>query len=446
MPSGPSEAELREIEELGELEAGGVAGAPGELVDDAEDDEDEDDDGTLDAGPGGAAGGLDEPPGERTLNLLLLQAAEDRADQVIFEPLESGYRVRFRRSGRLREIARLPQAAGEAAIERAMVLAEMDLSRRTRAQAGTLRLSIAGEPLEIDAATAPAALGMALALDIEEAHFRLLALDGLALVPGDSHLLRSLLSLPPGLVVVSAPPAEGKTTLLYAMLRDIDRAREHVVTLERTVRARVEGAIQLAGPDYAAFAAAAGKLRPDRVLADDLLAGAGPLASRDEVRLVLDLALAGARVVVAVEAPDPISAVARLAGTGVETRLLLAPLRAIAGMRLVRRICPRCREELEADAELAGALGLGDTPGARRLSLGIGCWECSGTGYRGRSALTEVIVADDPIKDALASLDPARVRAKAAERGGRALPEKALLALRSGLTSVSQVERVTQGR
>jgi type IV pilus assembly protein PilB len=467
--AGPSESELREIERE-EMEALGRAGAsrigkgdgklgaadskdgaPGAEKPGAEAAEDEeepaleedsaaDEDERLpEEPPGGIPGDL---PGERTLNLIFLQAAEERAEQVLVEPLDDAYRVRYRREGRLRDAGRLPRRLGEAVVERAMELAELDATRRGRPQTGVMPLAIAGDSLEVDVATLPAALGTSLALDIRDARFRLLSLDALALVPGDAQQLRALLALPPGLTVVAAPPGEGKSTLLYAYMREMDRSRESLLSLERSARARVEGAVQVAADDHGATAAAATRLRPDRVIFDDLLAGKGPLARRDEVRLALDFALTGARVIAAVEAPDAVSAIARLAATGVEARALLAPLRAVVAERLVKRICPRCREELEADDELAQALSLGDTPGARRLSIGIGCWECGGTGYRGRSGVFEIYVADDALRDALATLEAPRVRAKAAERGARSLPEKALLALRSGLTSVGQVERL----
>jgi type II secretory ATPase GspE/PulE/Tfp pilus assembly ATPase PilB-like protein len=395
----------------------------------------------------------DEPPGVRTLNLLLLQAAEERAENVVLEPLDDAYRVRLRRGGRLRDAGRLPHGAGEAAIERAMILAGMDLSARSRAQTGAMPLTIGGDTLSVQVATAPAALGPSLALTLREAQFRLLSLDALALVPGDARELRSMLSLEPGLTIVAAPPGEGRTTLLYALLREADRRREHVVSLERTVRARVEGAVQMALADYGAIAATIDRMRPDRVFVDDLLAGPGPLASRDDVRLALDLALGGRRVVVAIDAPDPVAALARAAATGIDAGVLLSPLRALVGLRLVKRVCPRCREEFEASPELAAELGLEGAPkGAgpevspMRLAIGIGCWECGASGYRGRSALVEVLPVDGALRERARSLDVRSVRALAAERGARPLPEKALVALRAGLTSVSQAEPIILGR
>lgn len=385
----------------------------------------------------------DETPGVRTLNLLLLQAAEERAENLVLEPLDDAYRVRLRRGGRLREAGRLPHAAGEAAIERAMILAGMDLSSRSRAQTGTMPLTIGGDMLAIRVATAQAALGPSLALTIREAQFRLLSLDALALVPGDARELRSLLTLEPGLTILAAPPGEGRTTLIYALLREADRRREHVISLERTIRARVEGATQLALSDYGSVAATIDRMQPDRVFVDDLLAGPGPLGARDEVRLALDLALCGRRVLAAIDAPDPVAALARAAATGVDAAVLLSPLRALVGLRLVKRVCPRCREEFEAPPELAAELGLGEV---RRLAIGIGCWECGASGYRGRSALVEVLPVDGALRERARGLDVTSVRALAAERGARPLPEKALMALKAGLTSVSQAEPLIRAR
>jgi type II secretory ATPase GspE/PulE/Tfp pilus assembly ATPase PilB-like protein len=442
-PSGPRPEELAAIEaEEAALAAaatgeprGGVV-PPGARPEEAEGNE-EDEDAFF-----GEGAGPDEPPGVRTLNILLLQAAEERAEQLVIEPLDDAYRVRLRRGGRLREAGRLPPLAAEAAIERAMILAGMDLSARARPQTGSMPLTIGGDALEVRVATAPGALGQALALVIREAQFRLLSLDAFALVPGDARELKSILALPPGLTIIAAPPGEGRTTLLYALLRESDRRREHVVTLERTIRARVEGATQLAAADYGPLAAALERMRPDRVFVDDLLAGPGPLGSREEVRLVLDLALSGKRVVAAIEAPDPVAALARAAATGVDAGVLLAPARALVGVRLVKRVCPRCREDFEATPELAEELGLGELSTSRRLAIGIGCWECGGSGYRGRSALVEVLHVDDAIRERARLLDPRQVRSLAADRGARPLPEKALAALRAGLTSVGQAEPI----
>lgn len=450
-PSGPRREELEAIEAAGAAahEAEPEALPAEHIAEEGEEDEEAFEE-TVDL--------PDEPPGVRTLNLLLLQAADERAELVVIEPLDDNFRVRLRRGGRLRDAGRLPQAAGEAAIERAMVLAGMDLSRRNRAQTGTMRLTIAGETLEIEAASAPAALGPTIALAIREAAFRLLPIDALGLVPGDGRELRSLLALPRGLTVVAAPPGEGRTTLLYALLREADRRRAHVVSLERTIRARVEGATQIAVADYASVATSVDRLRPDWVFIDDLLGGAGALGRPDEVRVALDLAFGGTRVIAAIEAPDPVAALARAAATGVDACVLLSPLRALVGLRLVKRVCPRCREDFEASADLAGELGLTGigaepawpggppAPERRRLSIGIGCWECGGTGYRGRSALVEVVPVDAELRERARSLDIRSVRALAAERGVRPLPEKALLALRAGLTSVSQVEAILRER
>jgi type II secretory ATPase GspE/PulE/Tfp pilus assembly ATPase PilB-like protein len=427
---GASEAERRAIER----EAGGAAGSEEETPEGDED---------LFQGSGEVPG---EPPGVRTLNLLLLQAAEERADHLILEPLDDAYRVRVRRGGRLRDAGRLPREVGEAAIERAMVLAGMDLSRRSAPQAGLMRFTLGGDTLEIEAALAPAALGSSLALAMRDGGFRLLPFDGLGLVPGDGRELRSLFSLRPGLTVIAAPRGEGRTTLLYSLLREVDRRRDYVVSLERTIRARVEGATQIALSDYASLAPALGRMRPDWLFIDDLLPSGGLLGSRDEARLALDLALGGTRVVAAVEAPDAVAALARLASTGIEASVLLSPLRALVALRLVKRVCQRCREDFEADPELAAELGLPEGSAGRRLAVGIGCWECGASGYSGRSALVEVIPVGVAMRERVRTFDVGAVRALASERGVRPIAEKALLALRAGLTSIAEIEPIVRAR
>ncbi len=433
---GALPAEIRdELALLADGEPGPGAGAAAG-VGAAEDEDEEEDDAAF----------PEEPPGVRALNLLVLQAVEERADQLVVEPLEDGFRARLRRGPRLREASRLPKAVGDAVVERAMVLAGMDLARRETPQRGSMRLTIAGENMELQAATVPASFGTALAVALRVAAFRPIALDAIGLVPGDPQVLRSLLSLPPGLVLVAAPPGEGKTTLLYALLREVDRAVESVLGLERAVRLKVEGATQLAGPDYSTFAGAAETFRPDRVFIDDLLAGLGPLASRDEARLALDLGLAGARVVATVGAPDVAAAAARLVAAGIDPDLLASGLSALVGIRLVRRVCGRCREEYEPPHGQAAELGLSESAFPRRLSLGVGCWECGGTGYAGRAALVEVFPAAGPVAAALRrGPDIARVRRRAAHAGHRTIPEKALAALRSGLITVSQLDPLRVG-
>jgi type IV pilus assembly protein PilB len=386
-----------------------------------------------------AAGMPHEPPGERTLNLLLLQVAEERASGMILEPLEVTWRVRLRRGGRLRDVALLERDIGEAVVKHTMVRAGLDPERCSVPQTGTIDIKLGGEGMRFHVATARSTFGPVVALTEAPQGFRSLGLDALALLPADAELLRTLRRTEPGLVLVAGPAGAGKSTLLYGLFREADRAREHIAVLERSSGARVEGVTQLEADDFSKLSPLLRVAEPDRVFCDDVLGDPGSARARDEVRMLLDLALGGARVVTAVPGDDALDAVARLAATGIDVRLLAHALRAVVGVRVVQRICARCREEFEPDDALRERLGLGGE--TRRLSVGIGCWECAGTGYSGRAALVELIPvsASRALRDAVAALDPEALGDAAEGAGAATLRVKALRALRAGLTSVSEV-------
>jgi type II secretory ATPase GspE/PulE/Tfp pilus assembly ATPase PilB-like protein len=247
-----------------------------------------------------------------------------------------------------------------------------------------------------------------------------------------------------GLTIIAGPPGSGRTTVFYAMLREADRAGEHVVALERRTRAHVEGTTQIVSNAYDEFGPTLERLRPDRVFFDDIAGDVGTVRP-EEARLAIDLALTGVQVVVTVAAPSPTAALGRLAAAGIDLAVLRAVLRNVVGLRLVQRVCQRCREDFEVEPAVLTELGLGEGA-SRRIAIGIGCWECGGRGYRGNSALVEVLPLADPIMaEALCSLDSAAFEGAAREAGHRLLAEKAYAALRAGLTSPTQVSSLLPG-
>ncbi|GIW70913.1 MAG: hypothetical protein KatS3mg102_0455 [Planctomycetota bacterium] len=388
-----------------------------------------------------AAGMPEEPAGLRTLNLLLLQAAEERAEALLLEPLELTWRARLRRGGRLRDVALLEREAGQAVLEQLLVRAGIGGGARAGSgpRAGRLELRLGGETAQYDVAIAPGAFGPVAVVRGQPEGFRATGLEALCLVPGDAALARTLLRTAPGLVVVSGPAGSGKTALLYALCREADRLREHLVMLERKTRAQLEGVAQFAAADYTALAPLIRAAQPERLYVDDLFARPEGAAEPSEVRMALELAAAGGQVVVSVPAADPLAAVARLAiAAGVEAAGIAHLVQALVTVRLVRRLCPRCRQEFEPEPELCARLGLGEE--VRRLSVGVGCWECTGSGYSGRAALIELVpVRNEALRGPLARLEAETWRRAAEQAGAVLLRTKALRALRAGLTSAAQV-------
>ncbi|RME74877.1 MAG: hypothetical protein D6776_04350, partial [Planctomycetota bacterium] len=290
-----------------------------------------------------AAGMPGQPPGGRTLNLLLLQLAEERADRLLLEPLEVSWRVRMRRRGGWRDVALLDREAGEAVFAHALERAGLEPEYAEGVQHGGFEVQLGGETVAFELACARGALGPVLAVAQRRGDAGAPGFETFVLLPDDADLLRSVAAGRPGLVLVVGPERAGKTELLYGLLREIDRAHEHVVVLERRGRTRVEGVVQLRGEDYSRFAPLVRTARPDRVLCDDLLADPGAAQAPAEVRWLLDLALAELRVACALEACDALGAVTRMAAAGFAPAVIAHALGAVLVVRRVRRLCPRCR-------------------------------------------------------------------------------------------------------
>ncbi len=389
-----------------------------------------------------AAGMPESRPGERTFERLVRRLVEERARTLLIEPLEITWRARLERGGRLRDVALLEREAGEALCRHIAERAGIAWEPGKEAAHGVIEMQLGGERVELEARLAQASFGSFVAISPIDRAFRSLSLDALTLLPDDAGLLRTLREVEPGWIVVSGARGAGRSTLLYALFREADRAREQVLVFERTTRARVEGVTQLAAADWTVFAPLLEQVQARRVFCDDLFAVPGAATAPAELRMLLDVALCGGHVVLSVPGEDAVAAIARLLGAGLPADLLARTLRALVGVRLVRRLCPRCRKEFEPEQAVRERLGLPEA--LARLYVGIGCAECGGRGYGGQAALIELlpVAASAAMARAVATLDREALDRAADELGVTRLRTKALRAVRAGLTPVAEVREL----
>lgn len=388
-----------------------------------------------------AAGIPAEPQGARSLELLLAQAVRDQAEQVVVEPLEVNYRVRFRMGGALRDVSLLTNDIGQAVVEQALVRARLD---RTAPGHGGFELRLLAQPFDVAVGYLPAVSGGVLTMRVRTSAFSPIPFQCLALMPQQAQVLRRVLHASPGLSLVVSPESQGRSTMLYALFGETNRVEEQALVFERSVKVRVPGVSQYRYTDLESVLPVVHELGADRIFIDDLLAGGGDDCALGSVRAVLDLALCGHSVVATVRADSALQAVARLAACGANLATLRLVLRKLIFTTLVGRVCPACRREVKVSRDSAGAGGTTVDSEPETAFVGTGCWECRSSGYVGSGALVELlpVARHVGLQDALVKLDARRLERAAHEADVPLLSQHARRALRQGLTSLAQVRHL----
>ncbi len=388
-------------------------------------------------------GGDAQAPVIRVVNALLLQALRERVSDLHFEPYEARAVVRFRTDGMLRDVFEPPRALHAALVSRLKIMANLDIAEKRLPQDGRIGLKLGDKSVDVRVSTLPTGFGERVVLRVLDKESAQLDLAKLGLADDTRAAIDALIHEPHGIVLVTGPTGSGKTTTLYAALTRLPRGSQNMMTVEDPVEYALDGVAQTqVNPrvelSFARALRAILRQDPDVVMI-------GEIRDLETAQIAVQASLTGHLVLATLHTNDAASAVARLADMGVEPYLLASSLNGVLAQRLVRTLCPACRE---ARAPTAGEAKLVADAGIAPLATlwhPKGCGECNDTGYRGRTGIYELIVVDEAIRrlvhDGAADL---ALRAAARAAGMRTLRADGARWLADGTTSLEELLRVTR--
>jgi len=382
----------------------------------------------------------EEAPIIRLVNLLIMQAVKERASDIHLEPGDGVLRTRVRIDGVLREINGPPAHLHSAMVSRIKVLAKLDIAEKRKPQDGRFRLQMEGKNIDLRVSTIPTQFGEKVAMRLLDSASALLTLEQLGLDESMRAQVEAWIRVPHGMLLVTGPTGSGKTTTLYAALHLINSAQRNITTIEDPVEYQLPGINQVQvnlKADVTFASALRSFLRQD----PDVLM-VGEIRDRETVEVAIQAALTGHLVLSTLHTNDAPSSLARLVDMGTEPFLITSSLIGVLAQRLVRLICPKCREPHRLTPQQAQELQLEE---GVQLARGKGCPACNQSGYKGRVGIFELLPMTDAVKDLVVAKAPAHVIREAARRANvRTLREDGLAKAVAGLTTVEEVLRVTQ--
>ncbi|MEY2688327.1 MAG: type secretion system ATPase GspE [Pseudomonadota bacterium] len=376
----------------------------------------------------------DDAPIIRMLNALLTQAAKDGASDIHIEPYERSSAVRFRVDGTLREVVAPNKALHGALISRLKIMAELDIAEKRLPQDGRISLRIGGRGLDVRVSTLPGVHGERAVLRLLDKGDSKFTLESLGMSGETLTRFDKLIAQPHGIVLVTGPTGSGKTTTLYAALARLDTSTTNVLTVEDPVEYELPGIGQTqvnAKIDLTFAKALRAILRqdPDVIMI-------GEIRDFETAQIAVQASLTGHLVLATLHTNDAPSAVTRLTDMGIEPFLLSSSLLGVLAQRLVRKLCPACKQSAPIDPERPRA-GVRWHP--------VGCDACGKTGYKGRAGIYELMTADDALRSLIHSRAAESQLFVAAEQGGmRTMREDGERLVRSGMTSMEELMRVTR--
>ena len=378
-------------------------------------------------------------PIRRLVNMVLLQAIRDRASDIHFEPFEDEYKMRYRIDGLLYEMIPPPKSIAMAISSRIKVMSNLDIAERRLPQDGRIELVVNNNPVDLRVSVLPTLFGESVVMRVLDRSNVSLDLDRLGLREDDLRILRQLIRRPNGICIVTGPTGSGKTTTLYAALRELNDVAVKILTSEDPVEYAIDGLIQVQinadiGLTFARCLRHFLRQDPDIILV-------GEIRDLETAEIAAQSSLTGHIVFTTVHTNDAPSTIARLLDLGLEPFLITATLEGVVGQRLVRIICPRCKEEFEPTEEMLLELQLRpEDVAGRTFFRGTGCEFCRGTGYSGRTGIFEIMLLDDEIRDLIMNRASTNaIRDSARRRGMRTLRDSGLLAIYDGITTIEEV-------
>ncbi len=384
-----------------------------------------------------------EAPIIRLVNRLILNAVEMQASDIHFEPFEDQFRVRYRIDGVLHEVESPPRRLQAAVISRVKIMSKLDIAERRLPQDGRIKLKIADREIDFRVSTIPTLYGESLVMRILDRETLVLDLQKLGFRHDMFDSYTRLITQPYGMILVTGPTGSGKTSTLYTTLARINSPESKIITLEDPVEYQLKGINQIQvnpkiGLNFAGGLRSIVRQDPDIILV-------GEIRDRETAEIAVQSALTGHLLFSTLHTNDSAGAITRLLDMGVENFLLSSTLLGIMAQRLVRVNCLDCNRPVQPEEKLVRAMNLTDAEREEIIFYeGAGCDTCRSTGFKGRTAIFEYMEVDERIRKAIVSDATAdTIRQTAVEKGMTTLREDGWRKVREGVTTISEVLRVT---
>jgi type IV pilus assembly protein PilB len=383
--------------------------------------------------------GADDAPVVKLVNTILEQGAKEGASDVHIEPFEKVTRVRFRVDGALYDALDFPKKLHPAVCSRIKIMANIDISEKRRPQDGRILIKAANRKIDLRVSTLPTIYGEKVVLRLLDQANAMVGLEKLGLFPEEREVLDDMIHRPYGIVLVTGPTGSGKSTTLYSLLEQISKPEVNIITVEDPVEYTMTGINQVqlnekAGLTFGEALRSILRQDPDKIMV-------GEIRDLETGQLAVRAALTGHLVLSTLHTNDAPSASIRLIEMGIAPFLVASSLIGVVAQRLVRKLCDNCKEEYEIPESVLIDTGL--PPGTRAYKP-VGCDVCRTTGYKGRSAVFEIMKVDEVIQSLiLENASANRIRKEAISRGMKTLRQSGLRKVTEGITSLEEVLQVS---
>jgi len=377
----------------------------------------------------------------KVVDMMIIEALKSRASDIHVEPYEKEIRVRYRVDGGLVEGFRLPKQNQNALVTRLKIISKMSITENRLPQDGRFKVRIENKEVDFRVSVLPISFGNKVVLRLLDKSNLSVGLDKLGLLPESRAVFERAISRPYGMILVTGPTGSGKSTTLYSVLSQINEPGRNIMTIEDPVEYQVEGITQVQvnpeiGLTFPGALRAFLRQAPDVVLVGEIRDG-------ETADIAVKASLTGQIVLSTLHTNDAPTSITRLVDMGVDPFLLASSLIFVAAQRLCRQLCPRCKVPDSVNPARLKTLGV-VLPKGKILYRGAGCADCRKTGYRGRFAILEAMMIDDPIREMIiAKKSPDEIKAYAVAHGMRTLRQEGIEHLFQERTSLDEVSRVT---
>jgi type IV pilus assembly protein PilB len=385
----------------------------------------------------------DAAPIVRFVNLVLVQAVQDRASDIHFEPFENEFRIRYRVDGALYEMTPPPKSLATPVVSRIKVMANLNISERRIPQDGRINFPMGTRQIDLRVSTLPTQFGESVVLRVLDRSAVNLEIESLGFPKYVHEYVTDVIQRPNGIFIVTGPTGCGKTTTLYSCLRRVNTIDSKLLTAEDPVEYDIEGIMQVAVNEGAGLTFS--KALRSFLRQDPDIIMVGEMRDLETAQISIQASLTGHLVLSTLHTNDSPGAVTRLVDMGVEPFLISSTLMAVLGQRLVRSVCKNCRTSFEPTESQLALLNLSPHDlGDKVFYYGRGCSTCNDTGYRGRKGIFELLIVSDAVRTLINERAPTVVlRQKAVELGMVTLREDGLRSIFEGDTTIEEVVKYT---